>query len=224
MKVWVAILDPYIRNIGIRYRVFFISGKFVILVGMTNKDYIDSIEQINDIINKTRTETKALVESLEKLKRFYVWEQRVFNGEIKTSRKRINKWKKNKLIQKGICFECASQENIHYHHVVPHSLGGNETIPLCNECHGKVHDRKFIDISSLVKESLRKKKEQGLVLGRRKGTEKNDDDLLTNPKYSEAIKYLLTGEYSYRDIRRMTEVSVNTILKINKALVNQNKK
>jgi DNA invertase Pin-like site-specific DNA recombinase len=76
----------------------------------------------------------------------------------------------------------------------------------------------------LVKESLRKKKEQGLVLGRRKGTEKNDDDLLTNPKYSEAIKYLLTGEYSYRDIRRMTEVSVNTILKINKALVNQNKK
>lgn len=191
---------------------------------MTNEDYSNSIEQINDIINRTRTETKALVESLEKLKRFYVWEQRIFNGEIKKSRKRINKWKKNKLIEKDICFECASKENIQYHHVVPDSLGGSQTIPLCNECHGKVHDRKFVDISNLVKEGLRKRKEQGVILGRRKGTGKNDDDLLIDPKYAEVVKHLLTGDYSYRNISSMTEVSVNTVLKINKILVNQNKK
>lgn len=189
---------------------------------MTDKDYIDSIIQINDIINKTRTETKVLIESLEKLKRFHVWEQKVFNGEIKKSTKRINVWKTSKVIQKGVCFECGSKDNIQYHHVVPDSLGGSETIPLCNVCHGKVHDRKFVDISFLVKEGLRKKKEQGIILGRRKGTKKTDEDVLGNLKYRDVIEYLKSDEYSIRTISQMTNIAVNSVHKVSKILKKNN--
>jgi len=187
---------------------------------MKDKDYIDSITQINDIIEKTRMETKLLVESLEKLKRFYVWEHKIFTGEIKKSKKRINKWKKSKMIEKDVCFECGSKEAIHYHHVVPDSLGGTQTLPLCSECHGKVHDRKFVDISFLVKEGLRKRKEQGVILGRRKGTPKSDERFLNDPKYKTTIDYLVTNQYSYREISSKTSISVNTILKLNKILKN----
>jgi hypothetical protein len=38
-----------------------------------------------------------------------------------------------------ICFECGNiaTEN---HHIVPKSLGGTKTVPLCSTCHMKVHD------------------------------------------------------------------------------------
>ena len=37
------------------------------------------------------------------------------------------------------CFECGSPPPLHHHHVVPRSLGGTKTVPLCEACHGKVH-------------------------------------------------------------------------------------
>ena len=37
------------------------------------------------------------------------------------------------------CFECGSTEHIHQHHVVPNVVGGTKTIPLCEQCHAKVH-------------------------------------------------------------------------------------
>jgi 5-methylcytosine-specific restriction endonuclease McrA len=193
---------------------------------MTNKDYIDNIQQINEIINRTRTENKDLIYSLERLKRFYVWEQkdynREINGETKKSTKRINIWKTNKVIQKDVCFECQSKLNIQYHHVVPDSLGGSKTIPLCNICHGKVHNRKFVDISFLVKEGLRKKKEQGIILGRRKGTKKTDEDVLGNLKYKDVIEYLKSDKYSLRAISQMTNIAVNSVHKVSKILKKNN--
>lgn len=38
----------------------------------------------------------------------------------------------------GPCFECGKPAE-HRHHVVPRSLGGTKTIPLCTPCHRKVH-------------------------------------------------------------------------------------
>jgi hypothetical protein len=38
------------------------------------------------------------------------------------------------------CFECG-EPSTHDHHVVPQSLGGTKTVPLCLSCHGKVHGR-----------------------------------------------------------------------------------
>ena len=36
------------------------------------------------------------------------------------------------------CFECGN-EATENHHVIPKSLGGTKTIPLCSRCHSKVH-------------------------------------------------------------------------------------
>lgn len=62
------------------------------------------------------------------------------------------------------CFECGlpATEN---HHVVPRSKGGTKTIPLCAECHGKVHGVSRVNISVLTKEALAKKKAQGVRIG-----------------------------------------------------------
>ena len=56
---------------------------------------------------------------------------------------------------KARCFDCG-RKAVHAHHVVPRSLGGTTTVNLCAECHGKVHNRKFVDSSALVKKGLQK--------------------------------------------------------------------
>ena len=43
----------------------------------------------------------------------------------------------------GTCFECGNAAHCK-HHVVPESLGGTKTVPLCLVCHGKVHERDFV--------------------------------------------------------------------------------
>lgn len=43
----------------------------------------------------------------------------------------------------SVCCNCGSTQNIHYHHIVPLSLGGTNKltniVPICEECHGKAH-------------------------------------------------------------------------------------
>ena len=60
------------------------------------------------------------------------------------------------------CFECGVKTTGR-HHVVPVSLGGKKQIPLCGDCHEKVHRK--ISLSDLVKAALNKKKESGFKLG-----------------------------------------------------------
>jgi hypothetical protein len=36
------------------------------------------------------------------------------------------------------CFECGAEAQ-HEHHVVPASLGGERSVPLCERCHAKAH-------------------------------------------------------------------------------------
>lgn len=40
------------------------------------------------------------------------------------------------------CYECGNPAD-HLHHVVPRSLGGNKTLPLCSKCHSMVHGRRL---------------------------------------------------------------------------------
>ena len=54
------------------------------------------------------------------------------------------------------CFECGTDENIVFHHVVPISLEGTRTVPLCEYHHGLVHSKKLTNMITL---SLQKKKE-----------------------------------------------------------------
>lgn len=64
------------------------------------------------------------------------------------------------------CFECGSEENIHMHHVVPKSLGGTKTIPLCAYCHGKVHSINLIEARVLQKKKLKEAWDNGKRWGR----------------------------------------------------------
>ena len=72
------------------------------------------------------------------------------------------------LIEDTRCFECGTAECIQHHHVVPRSVGGSQTIPLCSICHGKVHGikrEKQINISELTKAGLERARAKGVKLG-----------------------------------------------------------
>jgi hypothetical protein len=60
------------------------------------------------------------------------------------------------------CFECESEEDIHMHHVIPRSLGGTKTVPLCNTCHAKIHGSHLLGVSNLSGQALKNKKSKNL--------------------------------------------------------------
>jgi hypothetical protein len=60
------------------------------------------------------------------------------------------------------CFECGDEATFQ-HHVVPESLGGTKTVPLCGVCHPKAHgENGHWKTSELIKEKFKQKKEAGL--------------------------------------------------------------
>ncbi len=61
------------------------------------------------------------------------------------------KWVNDMIVYKDKCFECGeSGVEIHFHHIVPETMGGKKTIPLCVKCHGLVHDRNFVHTPQFV--------------------------------------------------------------------------
>ena len=64
-------------------------------------------------------------------------------------------------MNKNICFECSNKATFD-HHVIPESLGGTKTIPLCSDCHSKVHDKNLMSMKSLRDQSAAKKYEKGI--------------------------------------------------------------
>ncbi len=53
------------------------------------------------------------------------------------------------------CYECNEPAD-HDHHVVPFSLGGSRTIPLCEACHGKVHGIGWKDHAELISRGIQR--------------------------------------------------------------------
>jgi len=60
------------------------------------------------------------------------------------------------------CFNCGAPSS-HQHHVVPRSLGGVATVPLCYACHGKAHgrERAFRSTKELTRAALAAKRAKG---------------------------------------------------------------
>ncbi len=63
-----------------------------------------------------------------------------------------------------VCFECG-QPKSHEHHVIPQVLGGTQTVPLCEECHGKIHEAD-LKITELTRVGINKvRQEEGIHWG-----------------------------------------------------------
>lgn len=64
-----------------------------------------------------------------------------------------------------LCFECGAPAS-HQHHVVPKSVGGTRTVPLCERCHGLVHGRNM-HVRMLTIAGLEAARSRGVRIGRR---------------------------------------------------------
>lgn len=96
---------------------------------------------------------------------------------------------------KESCFDCGSRA-VHAHHVVPKSLGGTTTVNLCADCHGKVHNRSFIDSSALVKKGLAKRRKKGLHHGSPPfGYDLENGKLKKNPAEYKVVKLIMDLHY-----------------------------
>lgn len=65
------------------------------------------------------------------------------------------------------CFTC-NKKATENHHIIPKSLGGKKTIPLCGSCHGLLHGMKTTrrdNHSYLTKLGLQRAKDIGVKLG-----------------------------------------------------------
>ena len=114
------------------------------------------------------------------------------------------------------CFECDSTNNVHQHHIVPKSMGGTKTIPLCGYCHGLVHGKNFgMEWKRLQMEGIRKRKELGLYKGRGLGSSESIGKFMNKPKNQQIMELLNMG-LSYIEIQNKFKCSPNLILKVRK--------
>ena len=122
-------------------------------------------------------------------------------------------WTDDKTVKKDICFNCGSDHEIHYHHVVPECKGGKEAIPLCIVCHGKVHDVDFVKMKKLQKEGIERARRNG-VYG------ETIEEFLSKPSHSEAVRLIDTWGYDIDQICQMVNLSKSTVKKIYKIMDN----
>lgn len=101
------------------------------------------------------------------------------------------------------CFECDDPAH-HAHHIIPHSLGGTRTIPLCHSCHSKAHGGLgFSHHSELVKAGMQKAKSQGTHIGRpRKHVP------------MKIVKDLRASGHTYKEIAGLFNLTTDTLRRI----------
>jgi len=116
------------------------------------------------------------------------------------------------------CFECGEPKQ-DMHHVIPKSKGGKKMIPLCAKCHGLVHGKNFLNHKYLIIDGMKKAKENGIHIGRKKNTKESLDTKLI--KHNDIVIELLKGK-SIRETIKLTNKSIVTIHKIRTILVERN--
>tara|TARA_R110002126_G_scaffold99506_1_gene230679 strand:+ start:849 stop:1571 length:723 start_codon:yes stop_codon:yes gene_type:complete len=124
----------------------------------------------------------------------------------------------------GVCFECGDTAS-EMHHVIPQIRGGKKMLPLCGNCHGRVHGMKRVDnLSDLIKEGAKKAKikakENGLpspFQGRKKGTNETIEKTLS--KHPVLLDMFFDNtKYTIRTMVKLTNKSSTTIMKIKKLI------
>lgn len=95
----------------------------------------------------------------------------------------------------GKCFEC-DQKAVINHHVIPEELGGTKTVPLCSDCHGKVHDKDLTTMKTLRDKSWEKRFEAGIkpagstVLGYKWEGKNPNKYVVIDPETMVVVKFL----------------------------------
>lgn len=108
-----------------------------------------------------------------------------------------------------VCVECGEKAH-HDHHVIPKSLGGTFTVPLCTDCHAKVHGRRAMACGELIKAGIARAKARGVqVGGKNKGAWAKVD-----PSQQELIKRRKAEGVKVSHIAREVGASRQTIYRI----------
>lgn len=124
------------------------------------------------------------------------------------------------MVDKNICVECGSNHMINQHHVVPQSKGGTFTIPLCLDCHSKIHGKKVMKMQTLAKQGyekmIKEANRKGIKpnVGRKKGSGESNTEFLK--KHHDVVNLLFNEKLSMRKVRSITGKSTNTVLKVKK--------
>ena len=91
------------------------------------------------------------------------------------------------------CFNCQAP-SCHDHHVVPRSLGGVSTVPLCAPCHGLAHGhRGYRNTPELTKRALAKKKARGECVGTVPYGFRREGDVLVEDEAEQAVLACVRG-------------------------------
>ena len=118
------------------------------------------------------------------------------------------------IIKYNECFEYGSTKNLHQHHVVPQVRGGTKTIPLCGDCHGKVHGKNFgMEWKRLQKEGIEKARLKGLYKGRANGSIETIEEFFKKKKTQNIMKDLDNG-YTFREIMEMRKCGPGLVTKV----------
>jgi hypothetical protein len=113
-------------------------------------------------------------------------------------------------IDKESCFECGSNDELHFHHVIPKSRGGTRTVPLCLDCHAKAHNKKMAS-GKLISEGMRR---SGKILGnwrrnqQQYGYRVEGDKLVEDEREQEIINLIISlrkRKLKYREISEILE-------------------
>lgn len=122
------------------------------------------------------------------------------------------------VVKLDICFECGADKNIHQHHVVPQIRGGTKTIPLCGNCHGKVHGKNFgLEWKRLQMEGIQRAMARGQYGGRKIGTKESVEKFINKPKSKKIMNDLRNG-HTIANITSMRNCSSSTVLKVKKLM------
>ena len=117
------------------------------------------------------------------------------------------------------CFECGTIGPVEFHHVVPKSKGGTQTIPLCLPCHSKVHGENMLKLRTLANESrnrmIKERKEKGIPhnLGRKEGYRETMETFMNKPATKEIIELLNLG-HTLREVAKIVNCSTKTVQKV----------
>jgi hypothetical protein len=129
------------------------------------------------------------------------------------ARQEFNRLRKDMDISKLKCVYCGSQA-AHMHHIIPLSVGGDNRdsnlIPLCLECHGKIHNKRY---NNKWKELQKIGIEKAKAEGRYRGGTKKKIDINKYKDLKQDYMNRLINKTEFSELLGVSRPTLNKILK-----------